>query len=165
MRETGSMMDDRGSTGAAPTSLIRRCPWMVLAVAATLVLADTARPLAQQVTVQPLQGQSPEQMQQDTASCQSAATQSTGYSPGQAPAAAAPAGPSGQRLKGAAAGATAGAVRAEARGREYDDAWDKADDERKEEYRSNEAQSAAKAGAAVGGMRARQDQIGRASGR
>jgi hypothetical protein len=110
-----------------------------------------------QSTVQPLQGQGAEQMQQDMASCQSAATQATGYSPSQAPVAAASVGPKGQRLKGAAAGAMAGGVRAEARGRQHDDAWDRVDDDRKQDYRQNEAQSAARAGAAVGGVRARQD--------
>lgn len=113
--------------------------------------------LAQQATVQPLQGQSPEQMQQDIASCQGAATQATGYSPSQASGSAAPAAPSGKRLKGAAAGAVAGGVRAEARGRDHDDAWDKVDDDRKQDYRQNEAQAAARAGAAVGGVRTRQD--------
>jgi hypothetical protein len=134
-------------------------PCFCLAMAAAIViLANGATPvLAQQpTTVQPLQGQSPDLVQQDMAACQSAATQSSGHNPTQPPVAAAPAGPSGQRLRGAAAGAVAGGVRAGARGNQYE-AWDEVDDDRKQDYRRDEAQSAARAGAAVGGVRARQD--------
>jgi hypothetical protein len=98
----------------------------------------------------------PEQVQQDMAACQNSATQATGYSPSQQPVAAAPSGPSGKRLKGAAAGAVAGGVRAEARGNDSQ-AWDNADDDRKQDYRQDEAQASAKAGAAVGGMATRSD--------
>ena len=40
---------------------------------------------AQQPTVQPLQGQAPEQVQQDMAACQNSATQATDYTPRQQP--------------------------------------------------------------------------------
>ena len=111
---------------------------------------------AQQTTVQPLQGQGPEQVQQDMAACQNSATQATGYSSSQQPVAAAPSGPSGKRLKGAAAGAVAGGVRAEAHGNNSE-AWDEVDDDRKQDYRQDEAQASARAGAVVGGMATRSD--------
>jgi hypothetical protein len=130
------------------------------ALAGALVIAlAVAAPLsagAQQTTVRPLQGQPPEQVQQDMAACQNSATQASGYSPSQAPVAAAPTGPSGKRLKGAAAGAVAGGVRAEARGNDSE-AWDNVDDDRKQDYRQDEAQASARAGAAVGGMATRSD--------
>lgn len=130
-------------------------------IAAIVAFGDGGpRVLAQQpTTVQPLEGQSSTVVQQDMAACQSSATQSSGYNPTQPPVATAPAGPSGQRLRGAAAGAVAGGVRAGARGNQYE-AWDEVDDDRKQEYRQNEAQSAARAGVAVGGVRARQDRRG-----
>jgi hypothetical protein len=131
--------------------MARRC---VLALAIAAAAAWPAS--AQQMTVQPLQGQSAEQLQQDMAACQSSATQATGYSPSQPPVAAAPSGPSGKRLKGAAAGAVAGGVQAEARGNESQ-AWDEIDDDRKQDYRQDEAQASAQAGAAVGGMASRSD--------
>ena len=126
----------------------------LLALAIAVTVPQLAS--AQQTTVQPLQGQSAEQMQQDMAACQSSATQATGYTPSQQPVAAAPSGPSGKRLKGAAAGAAAGSVRAEARGNDSE-AWDEIDDDRKQDYRQDEAQASAKAGAVVGGMATRSD--------
>jgi hypothetical protein len=129
---------------------------LMLTVAIAFIIAGPQPLLAQQATVQPMQGQTPEQMQQDMTACQSAATEATGFSPSQPPLAAAPAGPSGKRLRGAAAGAVAGAVRAEARGSDSD-AWDEADEDRKQDYRQEEAQSSARAGAAVGGMATRAD--------
>jgi hypothetical protein len=136
----------------------RRARGPALAGALVIALA-VAAPLsagAQQTTVQPLQGQPTEQVQQDMAACQNSATQASGYSPSQAPVAAAPTGPSGKRLKGAAAGAAAGGVRAEARGNDSE-AGDKVDDDRKQDYRQDEAQASARAGAAVGGMATRSD--------
>lgn len=111
---------------------------------------------AEELTVQPLQGQSPEQVRQDMAACQNSATQATGYSPSQEPVAAALSGSSGKRLKGAAAGAVAGSVRAEACGNDSA-AWDEVDDDRKQDYRQDEAQSSAKASAVVGGMSTRSE--------
>jgi hypothetical protein len=134
----------------------RRCVNILLPMLVGVALVASDPLLAQQTTVQPMQGQSPEQTQQDMASCQSTATQATGYSPSQPPTAAASTGPSGKRLRGAAAGAVAGGVRAEARGGDYD-AWDKVDDDRKQDYRQDEAQSSARAGAVVGGMATRAD--------
>jgi hypothetical protein len=135
----------------------RACgPGLAGAVLIALAVAVPHAAGAQQATVQPLQGQAPEQVQQDMAACQNSATQATGYSPSQQPVAAAPSGPSGKRLKGAAAGAVAGGVRAEARGNDSQ-AWDNADDDRKQDYRQDEAQASAKAGAAVGGMATRSD--------
>jgi hypothetical protein len=131
---------------------VSRRSLLVLALAAAAPWPASA----QQMTVQPLQGQSPEQVQQDMATCQNSAMQATGYSPSQQPVAAAPSGPSGKRLKGAAAGAVAGGVRAEARGNDSE-AWDNADDDRKQDYRQDEAQASARAGAAVGGMATRSD--------
>jgi len=129
---------------------------LMLTVAVAFIIAGPQPLLAEQATVQPMQGQTPEQMQQDMAACQSAATEATGFSPSQPPVAAAPPGPSGKRLRGAAAGAVAGGVRAEARGSDYE-AWDEVDDDRKQDYRQEEAQSSARAGAAVGGMASRVD--------
>ena len=86
------------------TEAPRRACGPGLAGAVVIALA-VAAPLAagEQTTVQPLQGQAPEQVQQDMAGCQNSATQATGYTPSQQPVAAAPSRPSGKRLKGAAA--------------------------------------------------------------
>lgn len=149
-------MIHRSKTGLALEPASGLHTRLLLSVAIAFTIAVPQPLLAQQATVQPMQGQSPEQVQQDMAACQSAATEATGFSPSQPPVAAAPAGPSGKRLRGAAAGAVAGAVRAEARGSDSD-AWDEADEDQKQDYRQEEAQSSARAGAAVGGMATRAD--------
>jgi hypothetical protein len=106
---------------------------------------------AHAATVIPMQGRTPEQIQADTAACQSQASQtaSTQAAPAPAPA------PQGGRLRGAAAGAVAGAAAAEVRGNQYE-AYDHVDSDVKQEYRQNEAQEAAAAGAVVGAARQRQ---------
>lgn len=144
------MTNHDGRAAVGPTPI-----W--IAGLTSLILAGPIQASAQQqVTVQPQQGQTSQRTQEDMASCQSAATQSTGYAPSQQQAAASrPSGPGGKRLKGAAAAAVGSSVRTEARGSQYE-AWDKADDDRKGDYKKNQAESAARAGAAVGGIQARQ---------
>lgn len=44
-----------------------------------------------------------------------------------------------------------------ARGRQHEEVYDRLDDDVKQEYRQNQAKDAAVAGAAVGGVRQRQD--------
>jgi hypothetical protein len=100
------------------------------------------------LTITPMQGQAPEQIQMDQADCTSIAQQSASSQTQPAP-------PTGGRARGAAAGAMAGAVRAETKGRQYG-AYDNVNDDIKQEYRQNEARSAAAAGAVVGGARQRQ---------
>ena len=118
-----------------------------------LALAATAS--AQ--SVEPLKGQTPEQMQKDVGECQASAKSSSGYDP------AAPPPQStedeknrGARAKGAAKGAAAGAVVAGAQGRQHD-AYDNVSDDAKQEYRQENAKDAAKAGAAVAASQQRQD--------
>lgn len=100
------------------------------------------------LTITPMQGQTPEQIQMDQADCTSIAQQSAGSQSQPAP-------PTGGRARGAAAGALAGAAKAEAKGRQYG-AYGNVNDDIKQEYRQNEARSAAAAGAVVGGARQRQ---------
>ena len=108
-------------------------------------------------SVQPLKGQSPEQMQKDIGECQASAKQSSGYDPAAPPPqSGADEKERGGRVKGAAKGAAVGAAAAEVQGRQHD-AYDKASDDAKQEYRQDDARSAAKAGAAVAGSRQRQD--------
>ncbi|VXB13421.1 hypothetical protein [Pseudomonas sp. 8O] len=107
-------------------------------------------PVAFAETLTPLQGQSPEQIQADIATCQS----QTGFT-GQSSSSDDSRG--GERLRGAAVGAAAGAAAAEVRGRNHDDAYDRVDDDIKQEYRQNQAKDAAAVGMAVGGSRQRQD--------
>lgn len=101
------------------------------------------------LTVTPMQGQTPEQIQKDQADCSAMAQQS-------APQAPTATGPSGTRLKGAAVGAAAGAVSAEVQGRGHS-GYDVANDDLKQEYRQNQAKSAAAAGMVVGGAKQRHD--------
>ena len=129
---------------------------LLQALAAILMTATAGMAAAQQVVVQPSQGQSSSQMDKDKGDCYSIAKQSTGYDPAMAAqtsstATAAP--PTGGRARGAAAGAAAGAVGAQVRSNQYENVPDKA----QEEYRQNQAKSAAAAGAVVGGSRQRQD--------
>lgn len=63
--------------------------------------------------VYPAKGQTPEQQQKDESECNTWATKNSGFDPAKpqaAPAPAQPTGPSGARLRGAAAGAAVGAI-------------------------------------------------------
>ncbi|HZX17667.1 MAG TPA: hypothetical protein VFF22_12515 [Pseudomonas sp.] len=106
-------------------------------------------PLAQAETLTPLQGQSSEQIQSDTAACQaqsgSSQQQPDSNSVG------------GERLRGAAKGAAVGATAAQIRGNQHDEIYDRVDDDVKQQYRQNRARDAAAVGVAVGGSRQRQD--------
>lgn len=101
------------------------------------------------VTITPMQGQTPDQIQRDQAECTSIAQQSGGSQTQSAQP------PSGGRARGAAVGAMAGAAKAETKGRQYG-AYGNVNDDIKQEYRQNEARSAAAAGVVVGGARQRQ---------
>jgi hypothetical protein len=115
-----------------------------------LLSAMVGASCAQASTVIPAQGQTPEQIQADTAACQSQGAQaSAAAAPAPAPA------PQGGRLRGAAVGAAAGAAAAEVRGNQYE-AYDRVDSDVQQEYRQNQAQEAAVAGAVVGGAKQRQ---------
>ena len=103
------------------------------------------QPLWAQAMIYPNAGQSPAQLEQDRAACESQAAAQSGYHPSQPAAAPAPTRPmAGQRLAGAARGAAAGAgvegVR-DSDDRELD----------------NPSQAGARAGAMVGASRQRQD--------
>jgi hypothetical protein len=107
--------------------------------------------LAQQMAVQPQQGQSTQQMNSDISACAASAQQASGYNPAQA---SAPSQPQvGGRAKGAAAGAAAGAAGGQARSNQYDNLPSGA----QEQYRQNQAKSGAAAGAAAGGVKQRQE--------
>jgi hypothetical protein len=86
-------------------------------VAGALLIAGHGH--AEQPVVYPAKGQNPQQQATDDAECKAWAQQTTGVDPAAAPAAAAPpppaapAGPQGQRLRGAARGAAVGAVAGE----------------------------------------------------
>ena len=122
------------------------------ALTAGLLLALVAAGHLHASTLIPAKGQSPEQIQSDTAACQSQAAQA---SQAAAPSTTQEAAPRGGRLRGAAVGAAAGAASAEVRGNRYE-AYDQVDSEVREEYRQNQAREAAAAGAVVGGARQRQ---------
>jgi hypothetical protein len=85
----------------------------------------------------------------DDATCRSSATQSTGYTPGQATTS----GPDGSRVAGAAKGAAVGAVVGGVQNNQYDNAPDAL----KDEHRGNQAQSGAAAGVVVAGSRNRRE--------
>jgi len=101
------------------------------------------------LTVTPMQGQTPDQIQRDQADCTSIAQQSAGAQTQ----AATP--PTGGRARGAAAGAMAGAAKAEVQGQQHG-AYDNVNEDVKQEYRQNQAKSAAAAGVVVGGAKQRQ---------
>jgi hypothetical protein len=125
---------------------------LLQALAAVLITGTAGMAPAQQVVVQPTQGQSSSQMEKDKGDCYTIAKQSTGYDPAlaaQTSSAATTAPPTGGRVRGAAAGA----VGAQVRSNQYENVPDKA----KEEYRQNQAKSAAAAGAVVGGSKQRRD--------
>jgi len=117
--------------------------------ASILLLASTFSSGVSALTVTPMQGQTPDQIQKDQADCTSIAQQSSGSQTQ-------PAAPTGGRAKGAAAGAMAGAAKAEAQGRQHG-AYGNVNDDIKQEYRQNEAKSAAAAGVVVGGTKQRHD--------
>lgn len=116
--------------------------------ASLLILASAFSSGVSAVTITPMQGQTPEQIQMDQAECTSMAQQSAGSQT------AAPA-PRGGAMKGAAAGAMAGAAKAEVKGQQYG-AYGNVNDDIKQEYRQNEAKSAAAAGAVIGAAKQRQ---------
>jgi hypothetical protein len=81
------------------------------AVLGCLLFIAGASAAAQQPVVYPAKGQSPEKQAQDDAACYSWARQSSGVDPAQVAAAGAPpAGPQGERMRGAARGALGGAA-------------------------------------------------------
>ena len=100
------------------------------------------------VTITPMQGQTPEQIQKDQADCNAMAQQSASSQT------AAPA-PKGGAMRGAAKGAMAGAAKAEVQGQQHG-AYDRVNEDVKQQYRQNEAKSAAAAGAVVGAAKQRQ---------
>ena len=116
------------------------------AMAGALGLALLApEPLRAQVAIYPNAGQSPAQLDQDRATCESQAAAQSGYHPGQPAAAPASNRPvAGQRVAGAARGAAAGAV--------VKGVTDQEDREIEDPTKSG-----ARAGAVVGGSRQRQD--------
>jgi hypothetical protein len=98
-----------------------------------------------QAMIYPNAGQSPAQLDQDRAACESQASAQSGYHPSQPAATPAPTRPrAGQRLAGAARGAAAGAVAEEVR-------------EKDDRELDNPSQAGARAGAMVGASRQRQD--------
>lgn len=100
---------------------------------------------AQAQTIEPMGGQTSEQMASDRTACENQASSQSGYYPSQpAPTATSSQPVAGQRLAGAARGAAAGAVREERTDR----------DER--EYK-DAVGAGAKAGAVAGGVRQRQN--------
>jgi hypothetical protein len=116
----------------------------VLAGAIGLALL-TPQGLRAQAMIYPNAGQTPEQLDQDRATCQSQATAQSGYNPSQPTAVPAPTRPqAGQRLAGAARGAAVGAVV-------------EGTTSKSEREIEDPSQSGARAGAVVGGSRQRQD--------
>lgn len=135
----------------------RMIAWFVLgaAIAAAPVAAQQPTPPAAgpAATITPLNGQTAEKSALDDAECKNGATTASGYVPGAPPAAAAaPQGPSGQRLAGAARGAAAGAVVGEVQGNNYSNVSEGA----KDRHTRNQAQTGAAVGVMAGGARARQ---------
>ena len=89
----------------------------------------------------------------DEAECKNLASQATGFVPGTAPpVAAAPQGPQGQRIAGAARGVTAGAIVGEMQGNNYPNAPGAL----QEQHRNDQAATGAALGVVAGGSRARQ---------
>ena len=82
--------------------------WNAAFVAMSLTAVSAVN--AQQY-VYPAKGQSPQKQKSDEAACYTWAVQQTGFDPAKpAPAPAQPTGPTGARVRGAAAGATVGAI-------------------------------------------------------
>jgi hypothetical protein len=123
------------------------------------VLVATIGIYAHAETVTPTQGQTPDQIQADTAACQTQAKSAYDQALASANQTAAtstapPPQPSGGRLRGAAVGAAAGSVSAEMDTNDREDA--RVGGNAQEEYKENEAQEAAAKGAAIGGVKQRQ---------
>lgn len=117
--------------------------------ASLLIFAATFSSGVSALTITPMKGQTPEQIQRDQADCTSIAQQTAGAQTQSATP------PRGGRARGAAAGAMAGAARAEVQGQQHG-AYDNINDDVKQQYRQNEAKSTAAAGAVVGGAKQRQ---------
>jgi hypothetical protein len=121
----------------------------------TILLLGTSTilslPALSQTSVQPQQGQSPQQLNSDMAACANSATQASGYNPSQATSTPQP--QVGGRAKGAVAGAAAGAAGAQARSNQYENLQGGS---AQEQYRQNQSKSGAAAGAAAGGVKQRQ---------
>jgi hypothetical protein len=89
----------------------------------------------------------------DEAECKNLASQATGFIPGTSPAVtAAPQGPQGQRVAGAARGAAAGAIVGEMQGNNYPNAPGSL----QEQHREDQAATGAALGVVAGGSKARQ---------
>lgn len=114
-----------------------------------LILAATFSSGVSALTITPMQGQTPEQIQRDQADCTSIAQQSAGSQTQSATP------PTGGRARGAAVGAMAGAAKAEVKGGQHG-AYDNVNEDVKQQYRQNEAKSVAAAGTVVGGAKQRQ---------
>jgi hypothetical protein len=124
--------------------MMRAIPKYALAGALGLALL-APQPLRAQATIYPNAGQSPAQLDQDRAACESQAAAQSGYHPSQPTASPAPTRPmAGQRLVGAARGAAAGAV--------VKGVTDEDDREIEDPTKAS-----ARAGAVVGASRQRQD--------
>ena len=110
-------------------------------------------------TLVPTKGQTPEQIQSDTAACQAQAKtaydQSLAAANQTAAASTTDTKATGGRVRGAAMGAAAGAASAQVQGNRNDN-YDKVDSDVQQEYRQNQAKDAAVAGAVVGGAKQRQ---------
>ncbi|MGZ8159289.1 MAG: hypothetical protein ACXWT1_17190 [Methylobacter sp.] len=117
--------------------------------ASILILATAFSSSVSAVTITPMQGQTPDQIQRDQAECNSMAQQSAGSQTSSTTP------PSGGRLKGAAVGAAAGAVSGEVQGQQHE-AYGKMNEDVQQEYRQNQAKSAAAAGVVIGGAKQRQ---------
>lgn len=122
---------------------MKKSPALCLATLFSMVcLSATAE------TVTPLQGQSPQTIQQDIGACQAQAGSTNGTGTASQP---------GERARGAATGAVAGAAAANARARQHEEVYDRIDEDVQQEYRQDRAKQGAVAGAAVSGSRQRQE--------
>jgi hypothetical protein len=120
-----------------------------------LILAAVDVASAQQMVITPAKGQSPAQMEQDKAECQSIAQQGTGYNPSQTASAPSNAPRArGGRARGAAVGAMAGAARAEVNARQHP-GYANVNEDVQQQYRQNQAKSSAAAGTMIGGSQQR----------
>lgn len=122
---------------------MKRSPALCVATLLSMVCLSAAAE-----TVTPLQGQSPQTIQQDIGTCraQAGGTNDTGS-----------ASQPGERARGAATGAVAGAAAANARARQHEEVYDRIDEDVQQEYRQDRAKQGAVAGAAVSGSRQRQE--------
>jgi len=119
-------------------------------LATSPALAQQAAPIP---AATPLQGQTGDKVALDQSQCQGSATQTTGFVPGTAAPTPQDTGPSGARVKGAAAGAATGAVVGGIQNNNHPNAPDAVRDE----HRGNQASTGAKAGVVAGGVATRQN--------